>query len=408
MVDLAAELPGINLAADNVLEPANNSLESGNNNVRFIVIGNLPTDVSAAQALMGVKGHGLIQSITMVNAPKLKDGMSSAVVEFNSGISPRLLFEFIKKNKIYYRNGIGKKHLADIQEFSQQFPDYQQTKATDHEIFTTGRVLKLPNFPKHGIWWFLERCGTMNIIDATLRENDKRSARATLVVEFTSFLEAGRALQLIESGSVGYYNDRNDIQCRHASSDFHFRPAKLWTLKGIRDIAISHIPVDHIAEKWDTQPWNSICPTLINHADQPCGRPTLVNSADPYDRSLHIDTAYAAIDESRTRNYNGRRHTIVSCDIRVYLENGTWAILEEHEVDWLRKSTLGNPLWSKFWDLWYENNHIVDQKRVDTYAMTQRHHRDAQKKGKSRCECKLCDIKKAPVPAEIQRYLSGR
>ncbi|KAH6895874.1 hypothetical protein B0T10DRAFT_603474 [Thelonectria olida] len=406
-------------------EPVRHKLSAGKTGSfsRRVTIGNLPEFITATQILKGVRGWGGVRGIIVCPPGRLTNGKTNAIIEFKWASSAKVYETRAKTTPLRFLDANGTEHVSTVELINtRSYPVRgKQPGQSDVSLWASGRVLEFPQFPREGIWAFLEHIGLTKIIDVSFEQPkgtterciEGRMNHGTLTIEFTCVYRASHTRSSVEEGSIPYYHVSGDkIQDTYCKSDLHSK--SLWEADRARGIGIPHVPIDHIALKWDVHPFNFIyykttndyhVPTLAKPAYPVANSPT-----GALEQSLYFNKTHAAINQDSMRMFAGKMYVIVGCTTRVFLPNSTWAIATDDELKHLSEKTLHEPEWARFWDLWFWNNQTINIRKLESYSKIAKHRREVTGKkgfhGKSICNCPSCNIKNSPIAVEIQEWLA--
>ncbi|KAH6995738.1 hypothetical protein BKA56DRAFT_666032 [Ilyonectria sp. MPI-CAGE-AT-0026] len=356
-------------------------MEPGTVHTRRVMMNNLPKGISAAQVAKGVRALGGLLGITMVTTPKMTgDGKDGALLEFKWASSAAHYVDYIRKYPMNYVDAEGVKHRAEVELVpTRSYPVSASQKpigySTSGEL-PNGRCLEFKHFPKGGVWYFFDRVGTMNVLEASYLGTTDPNEDGVLTVEFASVFYANYARDLVSMRKIEYYTpDRSEIVPSFGDSEY--KTDGLW-YENPRHL-IAHMEVDHLALKWDVRPYNMIWPmaTLLKHQYKIARKP-VPSTSEPetaLSLSLKMDTAFEEDDGAKVRWHNGYRYVVVGSTIRILLRNGTWIIATQEEIKPLMTITLQDPAWAQFWDAYFANNQAINYRRWDAYAAIAKHRR---------------------------------
>ncbi|KAF7532623.1 hypothetical protein G7Z17_g13619 [Cylindrodendrum hubeiense] len=350
---------------------------------RRVLLSNLPKGITPAQILKGVRGLGGLLQIYKINAGKITgDGTDMAMLEFHWPSTALEYTLYLMKKPMYYMDAKGVKYRAGVEHVpTRSWPvssNEQHHGCVKSEDFPTGRSLRFTHFPQGGVWYFIDQIGTKNIIEVSYMKADDLYKDGTLTVEFTTVFEAGRVRTLVEEFEFKFYKLTHPRKIIAFYSDAECRTDSLW--KTTNKHIIPHVPVDHLALKWDVRPWNMLWPTsFVNFPAPSIPRKPVPASTKPETallKSLNINIHSVEQDEGKTCYAWGHRYAIVGTTIRIYSRDKRWTIAQKNDVDSLFASTSNIPEYSKFWDTYFANNDMINVRKWEEYAKIARHRRE--------------------------------
>lgn len=363
-------------------DEADGSMEPGAVHTRRVIMNNLPKGISAAQVAKGVRALGGLLRITIINAPKVTgDGKDGALLEFNWASSATLYVDYIRKYPMYYVDDKGLKHRAEVELVpTRSYPVSSSQRplgCSSSGELPNGRCLEFKHFPKGGVWYFFDRIGTMNVLDASYMETTDPYEDGVLTVEFASVFHANKACDLINMRKIEYYKPDGRSKIVPSFCDSEYKTDGLW-YDSPRHV-IAYMPVDHLALQWDVRPFNMLWPMAIlpTHRHRIARKPVSSTSGPEtaLSLSLKMDTDFEEDDDAKVRWHNGYRYVVVGSTIRILLRNGNWVIAAREEIEPLMGITLQDPVWAQFWDTYFANNQAINFRKWDAYATVAKHRR---------------------------------
>ncbi|KPM45358.1 hypothetical protein AK830_g1242 [Neonectria ditissima] len=360
-------------------DEASGEMEPSTVHSRRVVMNNLPDGISPAQVIKGVSGLGGLLRIDVINSAKVASGKASALLEFNWASTAEEYAKYIQRKPMYYLDVNGVKHQAEVSVIpTRSYPvdtSLAPLRASGADT-PNGRCLEFTEFPELGVWFFFERIGTSNIIGASYTSTSDPFEDGVLTVEFISVFHANQARRLVNHHQLDFYPPSPQHRIVPTFCDSDYKTSDLWGVTNKH--TIQYRPIDHLALEWDQRPWNKKWPATIVRPSFSIPRkpvPTTKAYANNTDESLKFETKTSQPSDGSTRIFQGFRFTIVGNTMRIALQNHTWVIATDDQIQPLMQKTLHVPGWASFWDLWFQNTGQINLRKWDEYARIARHRR---------------------------------
>ncbi|CAH0050335.1 unnamed protein product [Clonostachys solani] len=190
------------MPSEMIPQPSNFALErvKPKNESRRVIISNLPSGVSIAQVLRGVRGFGPVVKVFLIDTAKIEgQGTKSASIEFVSSNSAAA-FAFSAKSDFFIEYEDNQtRRTADVW----LVPGRTQGAKFTSESENVTRCFKIDNFPVHAVWFFIcAMGGEKAIVHAAY--NHKCGSEA-LTVEFVSLAHSTQAYQWLQNKEFPFY-----------------------------------------------------------------------------------------------------------------------------------------------------------------------------------------------------------
>ncbi|VUC33050.1 unnamed protein product [Clonostachys rosea] len=169
------------------------------NQSRRVIISNLPSGVSIAQILRGVRGFGPVVNVHLIDTAEVKgQGTKSASIEFMSSYSAES-FVWSAKSEYYLEfEDNNTRRVADVW----RVPGRTQEAESTSDRGKVSRRFKMDNFPVNAVWFFIcTMGGEKTIVHASYDYHHGKS----LTVEFVSLAHSIRAYKLVGKKEFPFY-----------------------------------------------------------------------------------------------------------------------------------------------------------------------------------------------------------
>ncbi|KAH6608478.1 nucleotide-binding [Trichoderma cornu-damae] len=356
---------------------------------RRVVLRNLPPDTTLAHIMRGIRYHGRLISINMLNtAPIFGNETKAVMLDF---AHPKAAADFargVRSSRLAYEAKNGDQYRADA--WLIPSPSYAFS-ALDRECLCRGRSrsLSLKGFPEACIWYFVSAIGLNNV--------------------------ANRVDQLIWHGEFSdfYHYSLQDGKFRVAAGDSsQVEPNDDWPRRG----PLKRLAEDELEVRWNRHPYNSYMPRHLRKSAALKG-PTPLS---PQERvALQHDIQESEVEDSLDglENHRDTGFRILGSGITLTRRKWDWSMKAEGETKLLLANTLHKPDWAEQWDAYFEARGEINRRTWEQYGMLAKHRREKAAEqglgpgavpecGKD-CEMGCRDIKAAPVAAAVKEYLDA-
>ncbi|KAL7911783.1 hypothetical protein GGI35DRAFT_298716 [Trichoderma velutinum] len=381
---------------------------------RRVMLKNLPPDASVPQITRGIRCHGRLLSIMMLNTdPIFGNDTKTAMLEFVHHQSAAEFTHDANTSPLLYKAKNGDVYNANTWLISSS--SYGLGKI-DKGLLDNGctRILLLKGFPKECIWYFISAIGINNVISAHYDEGNDG-----LTVEFTTLFQANKADWLIfsERFSDFYIINPQDAKFRMFLDD-STHANKLVSRIHPRQLEspVSHCSGDDLEEQWNRYPYNDYLPPHLQRATAETG-PTRVSLKTRLAMQYNIDESEVDDYLEDLEDHKDTEYRIIGSSITLSRRKWGWSISAEDETKLLLENTLHEPDWEEYWDEHFKACGEINRRKWEHYGMMAKHRREkAAEQGLSldtvpkcpkACEMGCRDIKAVPAAAVVKKFFES-
>ncbi|KAL7942530.1 hypothetical protein V8C42DRAFT_354685 [Trichoderma barbatum] len=379
---------------------------------RRVILKNLPPDATLSQIIRGIRCHGGLVSMMMLNtAPIFGDDTKAIMLEFVYHQSAAEFIEALDTSPLSYAAANGDVYRTGAWLISSSSYGFGHIdKALIDYKYT--RVLLLKGFPKECIWSFINAIGLSNIVCAAYDKiNDG------LTVEFTTLFQAAKADRLIYSGAFSefYCIDPQDAKFRMFLDDSTNVAESKYHPQQFENPVIPR-PEDDMEKHWNRHPYNDYLPPHLRRAAAPSG-PTRLSLKTRL--ALQYDIDESEVDDylEDLEKHQGTEYRLIGSSITLTRRKWGWSMSAEDETKLLLEITLHEPDWAEYWDEHFKCNGEINRRKWEHYGMVARHRREkAAEQGldldtvpmcPKGCEMGCRDIRAAPVAAVVRKFFES-
>ncbi|KAL7935435.1 hypothetical protein V8C35DRAFT_333935 [Trichoderma chlorosporum] len=377
-----------------------------------VILKNLPPDATLSQVSRGIKCHGGLAGIMMLNtAPIFGNDTRTVMLEFMHPQSAANFTHAINTSPLLYKAKNGDVYSADAWLISSSSYGFGRLNKWLFDNERT-RVLLLKGFPKECIWYFISAIGLNNVVYANYDETDDG-----LTVEFTTLFQANKADWLISSGKFSdFYNfDHENAKFRKFLED----PTNMATSRlhpRQMESPVTQRPGDDLEEVWNRHPYNDYLPPHLRKAAAQAGPTRLSLKAR---LALQYDIDESEVDDylDDLEKYKDTEYRLIGSSITLTRRKWGWSISAEDENKLLLENTLHEPDWAEHWDEHFKLCGEINRRKWEHYGMVAKHRREkAEEQGiglddvpkcPKGCEMGCRDIKAVPVAAVVKKFFEN-
>jgi hypothetical protein len=395
------------LPAPKVQQPDSSDHSSGDesNSGRRVILSHLPSDCHLAQLLASLYGRPCIEA-GLYDASRIADqGARGGFIEFITAASAQEFIGLVDNGLVLYADVTGHAHVPRACAAPRRVPHVTGSKLSMLQNGWT-RTLKADNFPREAVWFFLCAYGLSNVVKAKYD-----SVRSILRVEFNSIFNCGAVVRDVFERGFPYFQpqlnrmtgnplfsrDYSEFQDDRCQPRLGFDTVGLcWEISNDRTPrhpVLPHVSKDHLADKFNCIPYNTIWPSsyfpiLSRQGLEPQWDPELI-----------------------------LKHQCSQIEAEVSLSRHFWSWQLSKKNDILTE-TLDDREWEGAWTLYFRSHAAttIDLQRLSRYAAVARHRREkTAEEGRREWEIPQChgacvfgcgQLHEAPVPKQVEEYLN--
>jgi hypothetical protein len=385
-------------------DPSGHFSDDEGSSGRRVILSHLPSDCHLVQLLASLYGRPCIEAGLYDTSRIAGQGARGGFVEFITTASAREFIGLVDNGLVLYADGSGHAHVSKAWVAPRRVPHVTGSKLGMLQNGWT-RTLKADNFPREAVWFFLCAYGLSNVVRAKYD-----SVRSTLRVEYNSIFNCGAVVRDVfergfpyfqphlnrSTGNLLFARDYSGFQCDRYQPRLGFDTVGLcWEItddRTPRHPVLPHVSKDHLADKFNCIPYNTIWP------------PSYLPILSRQGLEPRWDTELI------------RKHQCSQIEAETSLSRHLWS-WQLPKQNGMLTETLEDPEWESAWTLYFRSHAdtTIDLQRLGRYAAVARHRRErTAEDGLREWEIPRChgacvfgcgQLKEAPVPREVEEYL---